>query len=120
MSKYKAVRSIRSVNLPGGTGEVTSTAPSPEAQASAEETRSVAYHKQPVESMVGICPYYIKERGHGSLSCECARLRFPDTLARREIVYTFCGHPKGYRVCPFKVAMDHYYERKYTQINEQN
>lgn len=81
------------------------------------ENTSPAFRKEPVESMVGICPYYIRERGKGVVNCECARFRFPDTLARREIVYTFCGHPSGYKTCPLKVAMDHFYERKYAQIN---
>lgn len=87
-------------------------------QAAAAAASLPGFHKEPVDSMVGICPYYLRERGHGSLSCECAKLRFPDLLARREIVYSFCGHPTGYKLCPFKVALDHFYERKYTHHEE--
>ncbi len=65
----------------------------------------------------GICPYYIRDRGKSGLYCECARLRFPDTLSRREIVYRYCAHPTGYKTCMIKQALDHYYERKY-EIHE--
>ena len=65
------------------------------------------------EACVGICPYYLRDRGNGMVYCECARFRFPDKLARREFVYRFCAHPEGYRDCQLKVVMDHYYERKY-------
>lgn len=61
----------------------------------------------------GICPYYKKERGGGHVNCEGATFRFPDRLARREYVYRFCAHPVGYKECPLKIAMDHFYERKY-------
>ena len=64
----------------------------------------------------GICPYYQRDRGKGVVYCECARFRFPDKLARREIVYGFCAHPVGYKSCAIKQAMDHFYERKYNQI----
>ncbi len=60
-----------------------------------------------------ICPYYIRERSPGLLYCECARFRFPDKVFRREILYRFCAHPEGYQDCPIKIALDHYYERKY-------
>ena len=65
------------------------------------------------ETQVGICPYFKKDRGKGRLSCEGAVLRFPDVLARREYVYRFCAHPEGYKDCPLKITMDHFYERKY-------
>ncbi len=64
----------------------------------------------------GICPYYQRDRGQGMVYCECARFRFPDKLTRREIVYSFCAHPVGYKSCAIKQAMDHFYERKYNQI----
>jgi len=60
-----------------------------------------------------ICPYFKKDRGKGRLSCEGAIFHFPDNLARREYVYRFCAHPEGYRDCPLKTTMDHFYERKY-------
>ena len=67
------------------------------------------------ESREGICPYFTRERSHGVVSCECARLKFPDRESRREIVYRFCAHPEGYKACMLKQALDHYYERKYEQ-----
>ncbi len=60
-----------------------------------------------------ICPYYKREDYRGTIYCECARLRFPDKQSRREIVYRFCAHPEGYLTCPFKLALDGYYERRY-------
>lgn len=63
---------------------------------------------------VGICPYFRQDRGQGRVSCEGAAFRFPDKLARREYVYRFCAHPEGYKDCPLKITMDHFYERKYT------
>ena len=67
------------------------------------------------ESREGICPYFVRERSQGVVSCECARLKFPDRDSRREIVYRYCAHPQGYKACMLKQAMDHYYERKYAQ-----
>lgn len=63
---------------------------------------------------VGICPYYKQDRGRGHVCCEGATFRFPDKLSRREYVYRFCAHPEGYKECPLKIALDHFYERKYT------
>ena len=65
------------------------------------ETNKI-YHHTPMqrkdsELCVGICPYYLRDRGNGMVYCECARFRFPDKLARREIVYGFCAHPENYK-----------------------
>ena len=60
-----------------------------------------------------ICPYFIRDRGKGVIYCECAYFHFPDKLARREYVYTFCGHPAGYKKCPIKQLMDRFYDRMY-------
>ncbi len=65
------------------------------------------------EGNLGICPYYMRDRGKGIVYCECARFRFPDKGSRREILYRFCAHPEGYKACMIKQALDHYYERKY-------
>lgn len=65
------------------------------------------------ETHLGICPYFCRERSHGVVYCEGARLKFPDRDARREILYRFCAHPEGYKTCMLKQALDHYYERKY-------
>ncbi len=64
---------------------------------------------------VGICPYYLRNRGKGLVYCECARFRFPDAASCREILYRFCAHPTGYKSCVLKIAMDNYYERKYEE-----
>lgn len=66
-----------------------------------------------VDINIGICPYFRRDRGNGRINCEGASFRFPDKLARREYLYRFCAHPDGYKACPLKVALDHYYERKY-------
>ena len=67
------------------------------------------------ESREGLCPYFVRERSPGILSCECARMKFPDRDSRREIVYRYCAHPQGYKACMLKQALDHYYERKYAR-----
>lgn len=83
--------------------------------AAGENTKSGCREERPpeVDINIGICPYFKKDRGQGRISCEGATFRFPDTLTRREYVYRFCAHPEGYKACPLKQAMDHYYERKY-------
>ncbi len=71
------------------------------------------------EYRLGICPYYIRDRGKGVVYCECAKFRFPDKQARRDIVYGYCAHPEGYKRCALKQMMDSYYERKYERIKTQ-
>ncbi len=71
------------------------------------------------EWQVGICPYYIRDRGKGLVYCECARFRFPDLQARREILYRFCAHPTGYKSCMIKQCLDNYYERKYNDHDKE-
>ena len=83
--------------------------------------RPKASAAEPVDDLIeqgAICPYFQRDRGQGLVYCECARFRFPDKEARREIVYTFCAHPVGYKTCPLKQAMDHFYERKYENIEK--
>lgn len=69
------------------------------------------------EAPEGVCPYFIRDRGKGVIYCECARFHFPDKLARREIVYTYCAHPTGYKQCVLKHAMDGFYRRKYERAD---
>ena len=83
--------------------------PSKEVRPKEEES----YAESRSESREGICPYFTRERSHGVVTCECARLKFPDRDSRREIVYRYCAHPEGYKACMLKQALDHYYERKY-------
>lgn len=54
-------------------------------------------------------------KGSTTISCECASFKFPDKIARREVIYKFCAHPTAYKECAFKAVMDrYYYERKYS------
>lgn len=69
------------------------------------------------EAPEGVCPYFIRDRGRGVIYCECARFHFPDKLARREILYTYCAHPTGYKQCVLKHAMDGFYQRKYEKLD---
>ena len=49
------------------------------------------------------------------ISCECANFKFPDRVARREIIYAYCAHPSAYNDCAFKRVLDrYYYERKFS------
>ena len=47
--------------------------------------------------IAGTCPYFQREKGDGYTYCECARFRFPDKQARRDIVYKYCAHPTDTR-----------------------
>lgn len=81
-----------------------------------EEERARKMEKRREENiMIGICPFYGQERGNGRVSCEGASFHFPDKVARREYLYTYCAHPEGYKKCPLKIALEHYYERKYAE-----
>ncbi len=77
------------------------------------ETDKKTRELPPEDIQAGICPYFVRDRGKGLVYCECARFRFPDAGARREIVYRFCAHPTGYKACAIKVCLDNYYERKF-------
>lgn len=87
----------------------------PKEEESYAESRSPSRSESRSESREGICPYFTRERSHGVVTCECARLKFPDRDSRREIVYRYCAHPEGYKACMLKQALDHYYERKYAR-----
>lgn len=61
-----------------------------------------------------MCPFFIGEPHEGPLDrieCEIGELRFPDQLVRRRIVFRFCGHPEDYKLCPFYLALQGYYDR---------
>lgn len=75
--------------------------------------------QEDVDYHVGICPYYMRDRGKGVVYCECAKFHFPDKQARREIVYGYCAHPEGYKRCALKQMLDGFYERKYESIKSQ-
>ncbi len=58
----------------------------------------------------GMCPYYRYEKA-GVTYCACGSFHFPDREARRAVVYAYCAHPTNFAKCPFKCAMDDFYER---------
>lgn len=87
----------------------------PNTPSRATQTKRAALSREEQDVHVGICPYYVRDRSNGLVYCECARFRFPDKPSRREIVYRYCAHPEGYKSCMLKIALDHYYERKYDQ-----
>ena len=60
--------------------------------------------------VAGACPYFKYEK-QGTTYCECGDLHFPDRKCRREVVYSYCAHPTDFTRCPFKLALDGYYER---------
>jgi hypothetical protein len=66
-----------------------------------------------IVAFAGMCPYLKDARSMERTICECARFSFPDRQTRRDILYGYCGHPSAWRACPFKLALDGYYERKY-------
>ena len=69
-------------------------------------------------AFAGMCPYLKEARDSDRTICECARFTFPDRVARREVLYGFCGHPDNWKECTFKAIMDHYYDRKYSTDGE--
>ena len=66
-------------------------------------------------AFAGTCPYLKDAKRAERTVCECARFTFPDKIARREILYGYCGHPNDWKVCPLKKTMDGFYERKYAE-----
>lgn len=58
------------------------------------------------------CPY-LKDEKNGTLRCEIATIRPPDSQAKQDMAYLCCANPKGYKKCPFYIVMERYYERKY-------
>ena len=65
-------------------------------------------------AFAGMCPYLRDARSCDRTICECAKFTFPDKVARRELLYGYCGHPKNWKGCTFKAIMDRYYDRKYS------
>lgn len=55
-----------------------------------------------------LCPYYESDK-FGILHCEIGNLRMRDSQMLREVGYGVCADK--YKTCPFKVALDNYYER---------
>lgn len=65
-----------------------------------------------------MCPYMKTIKDGLEMSCECARFRFPDKQARRDVIYGVCAHPTAWQTCTFKLVLDkYYYERKYSGEN---
>lgn len=60
------------------------------------------------------CPFYKYEKNKITF-CEYASLHPPDKRARDEIVFNYCADAQNYKSCPFCIALEHYYARKYTK-----
>lgn len=70
--------------------------------------------EEEIMPLIGMCPYLKESKKKGVTGCECATFNFPDTQAKRDVVYGCCAHPENWKSCSFKNAMDkYYYERKY-------
>lgn len=55
-----------------------------------------------------LCPYYQQDK-FGILKCEIGDLRMRDSQMMRDVGYRLCAD--GYMRCPFKIALDSFYER---------
>lgn len=76
--------------------------------------------KGDILAFAGMCPYLKDAKSVERTVCECARFTFPDRIARREILYGYCGHPTAWKICPLKKTMDNFYERKYDEDARKN
>lgn len=56
-----------------------------------------------------LCPYFDSD-AFGIIKCEIGDLRILDNQMKRDVGYGLCA--LKYDVCPFKTALDRYYERK--------
>ena len=63
------------------------------------------------------CPFYLSEK-KGRVFCEAALIHLPDKQARDEIVLQYCAREQNHKTCPFYVALDNYYARKYNTKKE--
>ena len=61
--------------------------------------------------VTGYCPFYGHEE-KGKTFCEAACIRYPDNLARREVIYALCAHPTAWNTCRLYQMLVHYYERE--------
>lgn len=62
--------------------------------------------------LIVYCPFYRREK-KGAIFCEFGRLTPPDKEARDEIMLKYCASMRNYKKCPFCIALENYYERKY-------
>lgn len=74
----------------------------------------MARRKELTMAFAGMCPYLKDARSCERTICECAKFTFPDRVTRREVLYGYCGHPTKWKECTFKLIMDRYYDRKYS------
>ena len=65
-------------------------------------------------ALIVYCPFYRREE-RGVISCEYGTLRPPDKMARDEIIFNYCASMEGFKKCPFRLALEHYYARKYAK-----
>lgn len=57
------------------------------------------------------CPFYKKDNNF-SLTCEGAKIKFPDLDACREFIRSYCAHSYNWRQCQISKYMQQYYDRK--------
>ena len=54
------------------------------------------------------CPFFKREEKL-KLSCEGAKLKFPDKDARSEFVLGYCANSYNWRKCPIAHCLENYY-----------
>lgn len=64
-----------------------------------------------------ICPFYDRER-EGHIYCEGCRITPLDRRMRRDMVYSYCGHPEGFKRCSIYGVLMLYYERQDAEERE--
>ena len=60
-----------------------------------------------------LCPYYESDK-FGIIFCEIGDLKMRDKKMLREVGYRVCADQ--YEKCPFKIALDNYYERSGAEV----
>ena len=60
-----------------------------------------------------LCPYYESDK-FGIIFCEIGDLKMRDKKMLREVGYRVCADQ--YEKCPFKVALDNYYDRSGAEV----
>lgn len=71
-----------------------------------------------------MCPFFCRERRgergnrQDFFYCEFARFRFPDAVARREVLYGLCcnSQPDGWQSCTVYRMSEEYYRRHADEI----
>lgn len=61
-----------------------------------------------------VCPFFMYERGTGTVRCELCKFYFPDKESKEQIK-TYCCDMSKYEECTLYKIMNAYYERKYKE-----